>query len=126
MMPITVLDYVKHVVGEQDSYSAEDFYSVGVDVVGGCEICGAAIAGYNAYPSRSGYWRCAECIGRRGFTTVEQFINFDARGMRGQTDSADDPRMTLLNCPACGGVENITEIWEDVFKCADCGSAWRL
>ncbi|MGI8447652.1 MAG: hypothetical protein ACR2MP_10845 [Streptosporangiaceae bacterium] len=62
-MPITILDYVKFQVGEKDSYSAEDFHSTGVDIMGGCEGCAATIAGYNAYPSRSGYWRCADGCG---------------------------------------------------------------
>jgi hypothetical protein len=76
-MPITILDYVKFQIGEKDSYSAEDFHSAGVDIMGGCEGCAATIAGYNAYPSRSGYWRCADCIGNTGFATVEDFINFE-------------------------------------------------
>jgi|GEM_PF-3033727 len=42
----------------------------GLPMLGGCEICGATIAPYNAYPSRSGYWRCAQCIGDTGWLTV--------------------------------------------------------
>jgi hypothetical protein len=41
-------------------------------------------------------------------------------------DAAEGPAAADVNCPACGGVENISEIWENVFKCGDCGSAWRL
>jgi hypothetical protein len=73
-MPITILDYVKSKAGEKDSYSAGDFRSYGVEMLGGCEICQATIAAYNAYPSKSGYWRCADCIGSNGFDTVEEFI----------------------------------------------------
>jgi hypothetical protein len=123
-MPITILDYVKSQIGEKDSYPAHDFYSVGVDITGGCEICGATLAAYNAYPSTSGYWRCADCIGTDGFTTVEEFSTSgtgpDASEPPYDTDTA------LLNCPACGAVENVTEIWENVFKCGGCRSAWRL
>lgn len=72
-MPITILDYVKSVVGEKDQYTADDFYSNGVDLLGGCERCHATIAAYNAYPATSGYWRCADCIGDDGYATVTAF-----------------------------------------------------
>ena len=62
-MAITILDYVKSVVGDKDLYTAEDCLASGVDILGGCQGCHATIAGYNAYPSTSGYWRCADCIG---------------------------------------------------------------
>ena len=64
-MPITILDYVKSKAGEKDSYPAADFFAAGVDILGGCEICAATIAAYNAYPSKSGYWRCGDCIRHR-------------------------------------------------------------
>ena len=72
-MPITILDYVKTVVGDKDTYSAEDFSLNGVGMTGGCQLCAATIACYNAYPSTSGYWRCADCIGQDGFATVADF-----------------------------------------------------
>lgn len=34
-----------------------------VPFFGGCARCAASIACYNAYPSRFGYWLCADCIG---------------------------------------------------------------
>src|SRR5262249_12631169 len=55
-MPITILDYVKSVVGDKDLYTAEDCLASGVDILGGCQGCHATIAVYNAYPSKSGYW----------------------------------------------------------------------
>ena len=124
-MPITILDYVKSVAGEKPIYTVEDFSGAGVEMLGGCQICGATLAPYNAHPSASGYWRCADCIGDSGFTTVEDFTAcYSETGHDGRAIADDD---TLrLNCPACGGVENINEIWENTFKCADCGSAWRL
>ena len=63
-MPITILDYVKSVVGDKDLYTAEDCLASGVDILGGCQGCHASIAVYNAYPSKTGYWQCAECIVR--------------------------------------------------------------
>ena len=50
-MPITILDYVKSVVGDKDIYTAEDCLTSGVDIIGGCQACAATIAVYNAYPS---------------------------------------------------------------------------
>jgi hypothetical protein len=81
-MPITILDYVKSIVGEKTIYTVEDFSSAGVEMLGGCEICGATIAPYNAYPALSGYWRCADCIGDTGFASIEEFMTFDKDGDR--------------------------------------------
>ena len=95
-MPITILDYVKFQIGEKDSYSAEDFHSAGVDIMGGCEGCAATIAGYNAYPSRSGYWRCADCIGNTGFATVEDFMNFEPRTDNDYSPAPPRPAIVCL------------------------------
>lgn len=73
-MPITILDYVTAKVGDKDSYTGSDHFDHGVDMLGGCEICGATLASYNAYPSTSGYWRCAHCIGDSGYLTVAHFV----------------------------------------------------
>ena len=42
-MPITILDYVKSVVGDKDLYTAEDCLASGVDIIGGCQGCHAII-----------------------------------------------------------------------------------
>lgn len=122
-MPITILDYVRSQVGEEDSYTAEDFSAAGVAMFGGCEFCSAAIAAYNAYPSTSGYWRCADCIGNAGFATVEEFTQ---AGNGTRKDDSEDTDATLVSCPECGGVENLREIAEHAFICGDCGSTWLL
>ncbi len=45
----------------------------GLPFFGGCSVCNASIAAYNACPSRSGYLKCSSgCIGGDGFETVEQ------------------------------------------------------
>ena len=72
-MPITILDYVNPSSVDKDFYTAEDCLISGVDIIGGCQACAATIAIYNAYPSTSGYWRCADCIGDTGFATVTDF-----------------------------------------------------
>jgi hypothetical protein len=40
--------------------------------MGGCCKCEACIAAYNAYPSKSGYLKCGDCIGNDGFDMVEE------------------------------------------------------
>jgi hypothetical protein len=60
-MPITILDCVRSVVGDKPVYDGQDFLTAGVATIGGCQGCAATIACYNAYPSRTGYWRYAAC-----------------------------------------------------------------
>jgi predicted RNA-binding Zn-ribbon protein involved in translation (DUF1610 family) len=134
-VPITILDYVKSRVGEKLLYFAQDFYSNGVEMLGGCEQCHATIAAYNAYPSRSGFWRCADCIGDSGFATVEDFTRYDTEAETAaagsvllltdpKADGADfdsalaygDPDydepadFSFFDCPSCGEVSNIYEV----------------
>lgn len=71
---VTILELAKYrglQVSEDESFSMGDINAVGLEIMGGCEICQASIACYNAYPSRSGYWRCEDCIGDEGYETVE-------------------------------------------------------
>jgi len=118
-MPITILDYVKSVVGDKDLYTAEDCLASGVDILGGCQGCGAIIACYNAYPSTTGYWRCADCIGQDGFATVADF-------------TAHEAAISGI-CPACGHTGTITETRittterseEYALECGDCGEVWQ-
>ena len=116
-MPITILDYVKSVVGDKDLYTAEDCLTSGVDIMGGCQGCHATIGCYNAYPSISGYWRCADCIGDDGFSTVADFTAHEA---------------AISVCPACGNADTISEIRitteraeEYALECGDCGETWQ-
>jgi hypothetical protein len=116
-MPITILDYVKSVVGDKDLYTAEDCLASGVDILGGCQGCAATIAAYNAYPSTSGYWRCADCIGQDGFATVAEFKTCT---------------FAITTCPACGNADTISETrittsersGELALECGHCGEAW--
>jgi hypothetical protein len=116
-MPVTILDYVKSVVGDKDLYTAEDCLAAGVDILGGCQSCHATIAAYNAYPSTCGYWRCAQCIGDTGFATVADFKNHPSAS---------------TGCPYCGNTETIsetritTETGEAyALECGDCGEVWQ-
>ena len=116
-MPITILEYVKSVVGDKDIYTAEDCLTSGVDIIGGCQTCGATIACYNAYPSTTGYWRCAGCIGEDGFATIADFT----------------AHPSTANCPACGNAETISETRittsehteQYALECGDCGEVWQ-
>jgi hypothetical protein len=116
-MPITIFDYVKSVVGDKDFYTAEDCLISGVDIIGGCQTCAATIAVYNAYPSTSGYWRCADCIGDTGFATIADFT----------------AHPSMSNCPSCRNAETISEIRittsehteEYALECGDCGQVWQ-
>ena len=117
-MPITILDYVKSVVGDKDLYTAEDCITSGVDILGGCQSCHATIAAYNAYPSTSGYWRCADCIGDTGFVTVTDFKNHPS---------------AITDCPFCGNADTISETLiatlesqdDPALECGDCGAVWQ-
>ena len=117
-MPITILDYVKSVAGNKAIYTADDFARAGVEMSGGCQICGATIAPCNAYPSKSGYWRCADCIGDDGFATVADFTAHEA---------------AIAACPSCGNTDIIGETRittgerteEYALECSDCGQVWQ-
>jgi hypothetical protein len=128
-MPITILDYVKSKAGEKDSYSAEDFYRNGVEMLGGCEVCQATIAAYNAYPSKSGFWRCANCIGNSGFTTVDEFLqegmDLNSALSPGEAEAdEEDPGEQWITCPSCGGLDSVRETWPGRFECDECDAEW--
>jgi hypothetical protein len=118
-MAITILDYVKSVIGDKDLYTIEDCDAAGVDIMGGCQGCHAVIGCYNAYPSTTGYWRCAECIGDDGFATIADFTAaYEA---------------ALLTCPVCGNADTISETRATTgertegyaLECGDCGATWQ-
>lgn len=78
-MSVTILDVAKArgaEVGEDGSINMGAFEEVGLQIMGGCITCEASIAAYNAFPSRCGYWCCADCVGDSGFKTVELFEEF--------------------------------------------------
>jgi hypothetical protein len=111
-MAITIFDYVKSVIGDKPEYTAADFYSCGVDMLGGCEYCHATIGPWNAYPSLSGYWRCGDCIDHNGYATIGEFT---------------DQVMSDFKCPGCGASGHITEIADGkalILTCRHCEIAW--
>lgn len=67
---ITIQDLATYRLG-RNAITGGDFERAGLPIMGGCEICHATIAAYNACPSTSGYLRCAaDCIGDDGYESV--------------------------------------------------------
>jgi hypothetical protein len=50
-----------------------DIEAVGLPFFGGCQVCQASIACYNAYPSKTNFLLCRSCIGDLGFATTDEF-----------------------------------------------------
>ena len=75
-MPITIRDLALHrgALEVNGGINGAEFHRVGLNILGGCAGCGATLAAYNAYPTKSGYWRCADCVYERadGYETVEE------------------------------------------------------
>jgi hypothetical protein len=74
MTAITVFELAEHRGARSidGAINGAEFERVGLPILGGCEGCYATIAAYNAYPSKSGFLRCDDCIGDAGFATVEE------------------------------------------------------
>lgn len=90
-------------------YTAGAYYDVGLDIMGGCECCHASIAAYNAYPSQSGFWRCADCIGDDGWESAEEAnaaIFGEAKSRNGR-------------CARCGNIQSHRE--GRIEYCSSCG-----
>jgi hypothetical protein len=78
--PVTILELAEHRGAKQDEHggiNGAEFERVGLPIMGGCQVCGATVAAYNACPSKSGYLRCANgCIGGDGFSDVAEANRF--------------------------------------------------
>ena len=71
-MPITIAELADYRLGRKAS-TGQDFIDAELDIMGGCQVCGASLAAYNACPSKTGFWRCANgCIYNEGWETVEE------------------------------------------------------
>jgi hypothetical protein len=69
--PITICDLADFRLGHK-AENGQDFYDANLNIMGGCQVCHASIAAYNAFPSKTGYWRCKDCIGDLGFHTAQE------------------------------------------------------
>ena len=92
-MPITILDYVKSVVGDKDLYTAEDCLASGVDILGGCQGCQAIIALLQRLPLHLRVLALRR-LHRRGRVRHRRRLH----------------RPELPTCPACGNADTISEI----------------
>ena len=80
MAPITIRELCLYRMGllgrpirEDGVVTGDDYYATGLPMIGGCQVCGATVAGYNSCPSKTGYIRCASgCISDLGWDTVEE------------------------------------------------------
>jgi hypothetical protein len=75
--PVTVLDLARYRLGratnDDGPMTGADFLRAQLPIMGGCQVCHATVAAYNACPTRTGYLRCADgCVDAMGFTTVEE------------------------------------------------------
>jgi hypothetical protein len=77
---ITILDVAKARLGrspeDRSPLTGADFARVDLAILGGCAWCSETLAAYNAYPTRVGFWSCADCLGDDGFESVEAFEAF--------------------------------------------------
>jgi len=77
--PVSILDAAIKMGANQDehgSINGSEFNRLGLPIMGGCLHCEATVGAYNAYPSKTGYLMCADCVGDQGFSTVEEFQAF--------------------------------------------------
>lgn len=62
---------------KREASNGQDYWDAGLDMMGGCQGCGASLAAYNGYPSKSGYWQCHDCIeaSGNGWKEVEEAMH---------------------------------------------------
>lgn len=82
--PITIHDlavYRLEQLGRStEQLNGQDFHDVHLQIMGGCADCHASLAAFNAFPSRSGVWKCEDDIGDDGWTDVAE-AHADIRAM---------------------------------------------
>lgn len=86
--PITFRDLALHRGAKEDEDGAmngAEFDRVGLSIMGGCAVCGATLAAYNGYPSKSGYWNCRRCLCGSGWTDAAE-ADRDIFGESGSPD----------------------------------------
>lgn len=71
MSAITIADLAEFRLGRKAIHGG-DFAEALLPIYGGCQICAASIAAYNAYPSKSGFIRCADHIGNDGWENAKE------------------------------------------------------
>lgn len=64
-----------------EQLNGQDFLDVDLQIFGGCEDCGASLSAMSAFPSRSGFWKCADDIGDDGWTDDVAKADAEIRAM---------------------------------------------
>lgn len=111
---------------EKGCYNGAELYRVGFDILGGCQHCQATISASNGYPSRTGYWLCADCIGDStlGFTTLEEFDAWESeRIWRAKKDYDDQSAPDEDRCSESPLGRHIPD-WSTVSATYDGGEAY--
>lgn len=77
-MPVTILEIAEElgVESKDGQVNGGEIMKYGLPLMGGCEICHASIACYNAYPTQSGYLRCGDCVHDTGWDDMDEAIAF--------------------------------------------------
>lgn len=73
--PVTIRDLAVYrgAVEVEGSINGAEFDRVGLEIIGGCGVCGATLAAYNGCPSKSGVWKCLNgCIDGDGWDDVAE------------------------------------------------------
>ena len=105
---ITVLDVLRARLGgklPEGPIPMSLFDDHRLPMLGGCEVCGACIAAYNAAPTRTGYLRCAGfeeepgCTGELGFRTVAVYDAWQA--LQDAEAAADDEEFERARRSPC-------------------------
>ena len=71
---ITILQLARAMGAEETEDGAingSEFERLGLPMLGGCQVCQATIAAYNACPTTTGYLSCTNCVETEGYATVE-------------------------------------------------------
>ncbi len=77
-MAISIIQWADFRLGREARTEA-DFNEAGLAMMGGCRGCQASIAAYSAFPTKSGYWCCGDCLpDGAGFETCEEADAFEA------------------------------------------------
>jgi hypothetical protein len=75
---------------ELGGFDAGQYYEASLPFFAGCESCGASLAPYNSYPSKSGFIRCKDCIDGLGFDSTLQFESWCQEQDTHQTEEEHD------------------------------------
>lgn len=77
---ITILDLASWRL-KRPALNGQDFMDAGLEIMGGCQCCGATLAAYNGHPTKTGYWQCTNCVNatEMGWKEVQE-ANMDIFG----------------------------------------------